>query len=248
MLMLSKKKLTFSLTSFIALIAFGLVIYAPSVMADGATHDFGVVLSPAENMIDVSSDGGMQIASGRDRSTARALGTGTTVSLLITTNEIVHLARPGASLTERAGALDISDLVIDAYGVRGRALGILALVDALMGKPILVDADDGTLGEGTIAVISHRDPLNPGKEFLAVINANALESAYAGRAGADPFFEIHTLLISIPKGALNQADLAHVTAQRNDAHAQHTSAAVAVYRVDLVDDDEGNPRVQPWCN
>ena len=50
---------------------------------------------------------------------------GTTVSLLITTNEIVHLARPGASLTERAGALDISDLVIDAYGVRGRALGIL---------------------------------------------------------------------------------------------------------------------------
>ena len=73
-----------------------------------------------------------------------------------------------------------------------------------------------------------------------MINANALESAYEGRAGADPFFEIHTLLISIPKGALNQADLAHVTAQRNDAHEQHTSAAVAVYRVDLIDDDRGN--------
>ena len=55
-------------------------------------------------------------------------------------------------------------------------------------------------------------------------------------------FEIHTLLISIPKGALNQADIAHVTAIRNDAHVQHTSAAVAVYRVDLVDDDQGNPQ------
>ena len=61
-------KWTFSLASFVMVIAFGLVIYAPSVMADGATHDFGVAISPAENMIDVSSDGGMQIASGRNRS------------------------------------------------------------------------------------------------------------------------------------------------------------------------------------
>ena len=53
-----------------------------------------------------------------------------------------------------------------------------------------------------------------------------------------PFFEIHTLLISIPaKAALNQADIPHVTAIRNDAHVQHTNAKVAVYRIDLVDDD-----------
>ena len=69
--MLSKHKWTFSLASFVMVIAFGLVIYAPSVMADGATHDFGVAISPAENMIDVSSDAGMQIASGRNRSETR---------------------------------------------------------------------------------------------------------------------------------------------------------------------------------
>ena len=61
-------KWTFSLASFVMVIAFGLVIYAPSVMADGATHDFGVTISPAENMIDVVAGGGMEIASGRDRS------------------------------------------------------------------------------------------------------------------------------------------------------------------------------------
>ena len=236
MLMLSKKKLTFSLTSFIALIAFGLVIYAPSVMADGDTHDFGVAISPAENMIDVSSDDGMQIASGRDRSDARALASGTTVSLLITTNEIVHLARPGANLTERAGPLDVTDLIIDAYGAKGRALGIIKLVEFDEAGEVITIAG----GTDPVVTLSHRDPNNPGKEFLATINAEALADAYtAQRAGGTPF-EIHTLLVSIPKAALNQADIAHVTAMRNDAHEQHTSAAVAVYRVDLVDDDEGD--------
>ena len=213
-------------------------------MADGATHDFGVTISPAENMIDVSSDDGMQIASGRNRSAGRVLTPGTTISLLITTNEIVHLSRPGATLTERAGPLDISDLVIDAYGPKGRALGIIKLLDDSDPPVPILATEEGVIGETgePIAVISHRDPLNPGKEFLAEINAVALQNAYVGdRAGADPFFEIHTLLISIPKAALNQADVAHVTAMRNDAHAQHTSAAVAVYRVDLVDDDQGNP-------
>ena len=64
-------KWTFSLTSFVMLIAFGLVIYAPSVAWQtprSATHDFGVTISPAEKMIDVVADnGGMEIASGRDR-------------------------------------------------------------------------------------------------------------------------------------------------------------------------------------
>ena len=231
--MLSKQKLTLSLASFVMFIAFGLVIYAPSVMADGATHDFGVAISPAENMIDVSSDGGMQIASGRDRA-SRALASDTIISLLITTNEIVHLAGPGATLTERDGPLDVTDLIIDAYGPKGRALGIITLAEFTdMGVLITTDR---------VVDLSHRDPLNPGKEFLAEIDANALQDAYIGRAGATASIEIHTLLISIPKAALNQADIAHVTAIRNDAHAVHTSAAVAVYRVDLVDDDEGNPQ------
>ena len=99
-------KWTFSLASFVMVIAFGLVIYAPSVMADGATHAFGVAISPAETMIDVVAGDTMEIASGRDRdvnttakaendsTNGRTLLTGTTISLLITTNEIVHLAGP----------------------------------------------------------------------------------------------------------------------------------------------------------
>ena len=112
------------------------------------------------------------------RDDGRTITPGTTISLLITTNEIVHLARPGASLTERDGPLDISDLVIDAYGPKGRALGIIKLVDA-DGDPILVNVDGEVAETGDpIAAISHRDPLNPGKEFLATIDANALQNAY----------------------------------------------------------------------
>ena len=50
-------KWTFSLTSFVVLIAFGLVCFVPSVMADGdakKTHfDLTVKISAAESMIDV---------------------------------------------------------------------------------------------------------------------------------------------------------------------------------------------------
>ena len=60
--MLSKTKLTFSLTSFVVLIAFGLVCFAPSVFADGdvkKTHfDLGrYQLAQAESMIDVDARG-----------------------------------------------------------------------------------------------------------------------------------------------------------------------------------------------
>ena len=72
--MLSKTKLTFSLTSFIVLIAFGLVCFAPSVFADGdvkKTHfDLGVSIRAGESMIDVDARGtadDIQIATGRDR-------------------------------------------------------------------------------------------------------------------------------------------------------------------------------------
>ena len=65
------KKLTFSLTSFVALIAFGLVCFVPSVFADEdvkKTHfDLDVSISAAESMIDVSDKAGLQIASGRHR-------------------------------------------------------------------------------------------------------------------------------------------------------------------------------------
>ena len=262
--MLSKHKWTFSLASFVMVIAFGLVIYAPSVMADGATHDFGVAISPAENMIDVSSDGGMQIASGRDRdvnttpkavndsANGRILVTGATVSLLITTNEIVHLARPGASLTERDGPLDISDLVIDAYGPKGRALGIIKLVDD-KGVPILVDGDGEMNYWRNRNSYSHHCTPRPAQPGQRVPCRDKRERATEclcrirqSRCGLR-FLRFTRCSFLSPRVHLNQADIAHVTAIRNDAHVQHTSAAVAVYRVDLVDDDEGLGCVQPRC-
>ena len=104
------KKLTFSLTSFVALIAFGLVCFVPSVMADGdanETHyDLTVVISAAESMIDVSHEGddakNIQIASGRDRTSRFLTGAGDdaadalAITLLVEFSHVVNLALPAA--------------------------------------------------------------------------------------------------------------------------------------------------------
>ena len=65
-------KWTFSLTSLVVLIAFGLVCFVPSVMADGdagaTLNDVTVTISAAEGMIDVDArgtDNDIQIATGR---------------------------------------------------------------------------------------------------------------------------------------------------------------------------------------
>ena len=60
------EKLTFSLTFLVVLLTVGLV-FAPSVMADHGDFDMSQCRQ-RKTMIDVSSDDGMQIASGRDRS------------------------------------------------------------------------------------------------------------------------------------------------------------------------------------
>ena len=87
--MLSKTKLTFSLTSFIVLIAFGLVCAVPSVFADGDAnmnhYDIGVTLAAGETMVDVSAEDGFQIATGRNRSGTRPVFvTGQTVAITFT--------------------------------------------------------------------------------------------------------------------------------------------------------------------
>ena len=129
------EKLTFSLTSLVVLLAVGLV-FAPSVMADHG--DFGVTISAAETMIDVSSDEGMQIASGRDRArralTADTDREATLITLLLKSDRVVNLADPDFGATDpdlvgRGGTapdaatldellatvLDAKDIVIDAY-------------------------------------------------------------------------------------------------------------------------------------
>ena len=99
--MLSKKKLTFSLTSFVVLIAFGLVCFAPSAFADGdaGTHiDIDVKISSAENMIDVDYRGGaddIQIATGRDRGDrAYTAGDALLITLLVEFSQQVELQGP----------------------------------------------------------------------------------------------------------------------------------------------------------
>ena len=232
-------KLTFSLIiSFVTSIAFGLIYFAPPAMADGGGHEFGVSITAAETMVDVSSDPGMQIASGRNRAsrdftdTGTAGRPGTLITLLITTNEIVNLDEPSdattGNLKDRDAVLDITDIVVDAYDAEGRSLGIFK-----------TDAEvlDTT---NPVLTLSHRDPDNPGKEFLLRVDEANLTDAYTElRAGGAPF-EIHTLLFSIPKGKMQQADIAHVTAVRNGDHGHfHSNNRVKVYRIDLVDDDEG---------
>ena len=70
-LVMLSNKMTFSLTSLVVLIAFGLVCVVPSVFADKDPKktywDLDVTISEAESMVDVSEKDGMQIASGRHR-------------------------------------------------------------------------------------------------------------------------------------------------------------------------------------
>ena len=67
-----------------------------------------------------------------------------------------------------------------------------------------------------------------------------LTDAYTAARGGGTVLEIHTLLFSIPPGVMQQADIAHVTAVRNDSHKHyHSNKRVNVLRIDLVDEDEG---------
>ena len=117
--MLSKTKLTFSLTSFIVLIAFGLVCFTPSAFADGRDNtnkglifDLGVKISAAESMIDVSAEGDpaadIQIATGRDRAEREfEEGTLEAIILLVEFTHVVNLAEPGGTLE------DVEDATVD---------------------------------------------------------------------------------------------------------------------------------------
>ncbi|MCY3549631.1 MAG: hypothetical protein OXH39_04160 [Candidatus Poribacteria bacterium] len=229
MLTLSKN-LTFSLTFLVVLLAFGLAFYVPSAMADHGSFD--VTISADVDMEDVSSDGGgIQIASGRNREAARALTEGTIIRLSIKTAQIVNLSDPDVTNVDvedrgDANALDVTDLVVDAYDAEGRSLGILK----------------NTAETATTIQLSHRDPTNPGKEFLVTIDAGELTDAYTAQRGGGQQLEIHTLLFSIPKDRMERADEAFITLVRNDGHAVSKNNRAAVYKVQLVDDDEGNPQ------
>ena len=212
--MLSSKKLTFSLTSLIVLIAFGLVCFAPSVFADGydkdkvetfTLYDLTVKIGSAESMIDVSAVDhpdidDVQIATGRDRK-SRAFDAQDTlaITLLVDFSHVVNLAEPGARIDledidetttnepkPSGGDFGADDLYVAAYDKEERSLGVLNLAEAV---------------SATTSISQFRDTGGPGRQFLVRIDEEHLRNAYLQRSGtADPGHEIYSLVFFIPRG------------------------------------------------
>ena len=266
-------KWTFSLTSLVVLIAFGLVCAVPSAFADGdanVTHyDLTVTVGAGESMIDVDVRGDaatdIQIATGRDRASRVIHNAGQlsginaetlTISLFVEFSHVVNLAQPASSpivdiddVTANepkpsGGDFGADDLYVAAYDNEGRSLGVLSLAEAS--------------AEGT-SISQFRDIGGPGRQFLVRIDESQLRNTYIGR-GAASGFEVYSLVFFIPKGipgivdadiakakdatvsrGIRKYDLAHAIAHfAPDAH-QHLNAASNQFRVDLVDDDQGDP-------
>ena len=218
--MLSSKKLTFSLTSFIVLIAFGLVCFAPSVFADGydkdkaetfTLYDLTVNISAAESMIDVSAVDhpdidDIQIATGRDRASrvihnageaATVDPTALTISLLVDFNHVVNLAEPGPGIDLE----DIDETTSNEPKPSGGDFGADDLYVAAY------DKEGRSLGvlnlaetvSNTTSISQFRDTGGPGRLFLVRIDEDKLRNAYIGR-GATSGYEIYSLVFFIPRG------------------------------------------------
>ena len=250
------KKLTFSLTSLVMLLAFGLV-FAPSVMADGkaegTTHiDFDVTIRAAESMIDVSAVDhadidDIQIASGRNRgSRSITAQEALTITLLVEFTQVVELHRPkriaddnvdpSVQVDNSGPAFGADDVFLRAFDKDGRPLGDLSLDK--------VATDDES-------IIAFRDATKPGQQYLIRIDENELINAYRTelRTPTNAGLEIYSLICLIQRQMVRKADLAHASAHIN-THAEsgkdnshsHWNKASKVFRVDLVDDDEGDPQ------
>ena len=217
-------KWTFSLMSFVVLIAFGLAYFTPSVMADGRTddnkgkvYDLEVSIRAAESMIDVSAVDhpdidDIQIATGRDRASRVIHNAGEatgddpealTISLLVEFSHVVNLAQPSA------GALvDIDDTTANEPKPSGGDFGADDLFVAAY------DSEGRSLGVLSLAEASDtdtsisqfRDTGGPGRLFLVRIDESQLLNAYAERGGPAGGFEIHSLVFFIPRGIGNEPD------------------------------------------
>ena len=200
------KKLTLSLTSFVALIAFGLVCFAPSVFADGRDddnagrlYDLTVTISAAESMIDVSYEGdddanNIQIATGRDRE-ERGLEPGDlgAITLLVEFSHVVNLAEPGGTLqdiedaTEKRGDLDENISAVKGSGGNFGADDVYVAAYDKKGRALGVlpldelvvvegGAEGGTAGD---YITAFRDSDKPGRQFLIRIDETQILNAYA---------------------------------------------------------------------
>ena len=279
------KKLTLSLTSFVALIAFGLVCFAPSVFADGRDDDnkgrifdLGVTISAAEEMVDVDARGtadDIQIATGRDRvSRDLAIGDLVAITLLVEFSAVVNLAEPGGSLEDiedatanrddldttkdsavvgSGGNFGADDVYVAAYDKEGRALGVLPLSEI-----IAAAGDTQTIAD---YITSFRDDDLPSRQFLVRIDENHIVNAYTETARRGNF-EIYSFVFFIPQGKGNEPDpkddkafadakvtrgiskatLDHAITHFGPGAHHHLNKASNQFRVDLVDDDEGEAR------
>ena len=154
-----------------------------------------------------------------------------------------------------AAAFGADDVVIDAFDNEGRNLGTVTLLEVLVQR--LVDGDREL--DDAISIIKHKNPGGripgelPSKEFLIQMDHQELENVYqpGGRGGGvDPEagLEIHTLYFSIAAGQVTEASRDAIIRQRTGKHV-HTNPISAVLgkddanplRVDLIDDDEGDP-------
>ena len=152
-----------------------------------------------------------------------------------------------------AGAFGADDIVVDAFDNEGRNLGSRSLAEVLIRRAI------GEAGIDAAVIIKHKNPggriagEQPSKEFLIQIDQSELENVYApqGRGGGvdpDVGLEIHTLFFSIAPGVVQEASRDAIIRQRTGKHLHSNTYSSIIgtddptpLRVDMVDDDEGDP-------
>ena len=263
-------KWTFSLTSLVVLIAFGLVCAVPSAFADGDAnvnhYDIGVTLAAGETMVDVSAEDGFQIATGRDRA-ERGLegGPASLITLTFTFSKgTINLHTPipadtdaetDEQLKSSNDAFGLDDIFVEAFDKEARSLGAFSVQDVV---------DAATVLETTTALTSFQDANAIGRAFLLRIDESQIRDAYVVTRGGS--FEIYKLSFFMPRAVPGKAGTRRVVAtdggygvknlaldhfaasfdssadaDKDNSHAHYNSAS-NVFSIDLVDDDQGNPR------
>ena len=165
------------------------------------------------------------------------------------------LTQADIDLISSATAFGADDVIVDAFDNEGRNLGSRSLAEVLIRRLI----SGGPDASESAIIIKHKNPAGrvpgelPGREFLIQIDQSELENVYQpfGRGGGvapEAGLEIHTLYFSIAAGQVTEASRDAIIRQRTGKHV-HTNPISAVLgnndpnplRVDLVDDDEGDP-------
>ena len=210
-------KWTFSLTSLVVLIAFGLVCAVPSAFADGDAnvnhYDIGVTIAAGETMVDVSAEDGFQIATGRDRSDERPVFVaGETVAITFTvtfSKGAINLwdpdptiedpdtgDAPEVSLVSSQDAFGLDDLFVEAFDREGRSLGAFSLANVAL-------TTEAPLGENTASLTAFQDAGAIGRKFLVRIDENQIANAYVDVRGGT--FEIYKLSFFMPRAIAGKA-------------------------------------------